>query len=476
MAPPVRPSRSLEGLERVIPPLSLSPKVPFSPRLFLNKPLPARPLPEEPECSAMWSDSSDSESTVDSIVSPSEPRDFEYPIFVGADDFDLVDHPAPSADPLPVPPLRTDIDLDIEIDELEELEDVASIAEDPPLSVSVSSSWSDTQHGRPVHWAQNRPGTSHYFREKKWDYFPELAPSTLQVGGRISPSTHSKRKKNLSALDFTKARYRWHSLDRTGLGGVRESIKTYVHRTLSRDSTETKSKEVARPSTAPMDRHIDEAGSTSILGTSLGSKVHIPHHSSLDDAPFRAISVSTVSTSASAYSTSTKANARVASLSASDYDNPNHHMYYPLHSPLSPVSPTAPNILRQKQLAVPLSPYQKYGSSIWETPKKSKKRGVQFPKYAKSLASPTLEPEAYPYPGLASGSAPNPSQISFANPTPPLSPPLKSQLLQNTRGAVKVLQRKKNESKEEKRRELLKAQIKFVGPVNPHTYGKDPWV
>jgi hypothetical protein len=67
----------------------------------------------------------------------------------------------------------------------------------------------------------------------------------------------------------------------------------------------------------------------------------------------------------------------------------------------------------------------------------------------------------------------NASQITFVNPTPPLSPPLKSQLLQNTRGAVKALQGK---SKEEKRRELLKAQIKFVGPVNPHTYGRDPWV
>ncbi|OGE54450.1 hypothetical protein PENARI_c006G06866 [Penicillium arizonense] len=474
MAPPVRPSRSLEGLERVIPPLSpLSPKTPFSPRLFLNKPLPAKPLPEEPEYSTMWSDSSDSESTVDSIASPSEPRDsVEYPIFVsGADDFDLMDHPAPAADPLPVTPLRTDnfeIDEIDELNEVDELDDVASIAEETPLSVSVSSSWSDTQYGRPVHWAQNRPGTSHYFREKKWDYFPELAPSTLQASGR----TNSKRRKNLSALDFAKAKYRWHSLDRTGLGGVRESIKTYVHRTLSRDGTENKAKEVTRPSTAPMDRHIDHAGSTSILGTSLGSKVYIPQHSSLDvDAPYRAISVSTASTSASAYSTSAGTNARVTSLSASDYDNPNHHMYYPLHSPLSPVSPTTPIIPRQKQLAVPMSPYQKYGSSIWETPKKSKKRGVQFPKYSKQPSSLTLRPEAYPYPG----SAPvmNASQITFVNPTPPLSPPLKSQLLQNTRGAVKALQGK---SKEEKRRELLKAQIKFVGPVNPHTYGRDPWV
>jgi hypothetical protein len=42
---------------------------------------------------------------------------------------------------------------------------------------------------------------------------------------------------------------------------------------------------------------------------------------------------------------------------------------------------------------------------------------------------------------------------------------------------VKVLQGRKNfESKEEKRRELLKAKIKLVGPVNPHTYGKDSWV
>src|SRR3954465_13065678 len=100
------------------------------------------------------------------------------------------------------------------------------------------------------------------------------------------------------------------------LGGRR----TFENSTLSRDGTENKAKEVARPSTAPMDRHIDHAGSTSILGTSLGSKGYIPQHSSLDvDAPFRAISVSTASTSASAYSTSTGTNARGTSLSASDY-------------------------------------------------------------------------------------------------------------------------------------------------------------
>jgi hypothetical protein len=30
-------------------------------------------------------------------------------------------------------------------------------------------------------------------------------------------------------LDFAKGKYRWHSLDRGGFGGVRDSIKTYVY-------------------------------------------------------------------------------------------------------------------------------------------------------------------------------------------------------------------------------------------------------
>lgn len=104
----------------MIPPtVEKQPFAPYTPtrsQLFLNKPLPAMPFEmEEPEYSGMWTDSDDEEeeeeedddddhsSAVDSIASPSESRHSteSYPIFVssGSDDFDLVDHSAPT-DPL----------------------------------------------------------------------------------------------------------------------------------------------------------------------------------------------------------------------------------------------------------------------------------------------------------------------------------------------------------------------------------------
>jgi hypothetical protein len=439
MAPPVRPSRSLEGLERVIPPLS--PNTPSTrSELFLNKPLPAKPLPEQPECSAMWSDSSDSdtESTLDSLTGPSEPRNSadSYPIFVssGCDFDDLVDHPAPSADQLlrlsPQPPHKRTDSIGINI---------PSIVE--PTTVSVSSSFSDTTYVRPPHWNQNRTGTNHYFREKKWDYFPELAPSALQASGRISPNMvapNHKTRKIGNPLDFAKGKYRWHSLDRGGFGGVRDSIKTYVHRTLSRDSTENK-KEPPRPATAPMDHHLNDVGGTL-------RKIVPAQQSSLalDTKVARATSVAT---------------------SSSEYDYTNHKFH--LQTPISPTSPTSlktPTTPRPKQLAVPLSPYQKHGSGSWESPKKSKKRNIQFPRYK---SSPVLDAEP------SSSSAPD---LSSANAASSLSPSWK-QSQHNTRGVFLGAKKKIVESKDDRRREFLKAQIKFVGPVNPHTYVRaDPWV
>ncbi|KGO71214.1 hypothetical protein PITC_062950 [Penicillium italicum] len=435
MAPPVRPSRSLEGLERVIPPLS--PQNPISTRsdLFLNKPLPAKPLPEEPECSAVWSDSSesDTESTLDSITG-SEPRHSadSYPIFVssGSDFDDLVDHPAPSPQ---LPPHKRTDSIDINIP--------PSIVEP---SVSVASSFSDTQYGHPSHWTQNRTGTNHYFREKKWDYFPELAPSALQATDRISPNMvapNNKPRKMGNPLDFTKGKYRWHSLDRGGLGGMRDSIKTYVHRTLSRDSTADSKKEIPRPATAPMDHHLNDVGGT------LGSRAPTPQLSTL-----------ALDTNAAARATS------VATSSSSEYDYTNHKFH--LQTPISPTSPTSvstPTTSRPKQLAVPLSAYQKHGPVIWESPN-PKKRNVQFPRYKSSPGSAAEQ---------SSSSAPN---LSYANATPSLSPPRK-QSQNNTRGVFLGAKKKIADSKDERRREQLKAQIKLVGPVNPHTYVQaDPWV
>lgn len=415
----------------MIPPSS--PKSPFSPtrsELFLNKPLPSKPLPETPteEYSAMWSDTSENESnsTVDSVRSPTEPRNSteSYPIFVssGSDHLsDLVDHPTP-ADPDQRPHLSLD-------------PSPPSPSNDSPVSVSLS----EAQYGRPSHW---RTDTNHYFREKKWDFFPELAtPSALQASGRVSPGTRpGKTRKKDRRLNLAAKRRRWYSLDRAGLGltyGVRDSIRTYMHRTLSKDSMETKAKQPTRPATAPVYPPFDQRSfqrQNSKTGRCSSAEL---------TAQLRAMSLSTVSMN----------------------DMP--------ESPRSIRTQRSAPAPRQKHQAVPMSPYQKYGSSIWESPKKSKKRNVQMPRYSKQPAD------------IDTSSA----TFSHANPTPPLSPPFKLQLQQNTQSAVRVLQdgtshvlvaideakRKIIESRDERRRAALKSQIRLVGSVNPHTCLNDPW-
>lgn len=419
----------------------------------------------------MWSDSSDdednsddkSESSVDStIAGPSEPRTSteSYPIFVsGSDDYgDLVDHPAP-ADPSSHPDgvslglIRSSSPPTIAEESRSRTDSVQSLVEsvceseeeesETDSANNSTTSRSDAQYGRLSQWSQNRSGTNHYFREKKWDFFPELATPSAQAGqsslagGRTSPALRSvKSRKKDGRLNVSKSR-RWHSLDKAGLGlayGVRHSIKTYVHRTLSRDSTEAKAKEAPRPSTAPVD----------VLD---GHAFHRPEdikvtvHSDVN-IQLRTLSISTASTAS--------------------------------ETPPSPASPRS--FQRQKQLAVTMSNYQKYGPTIWEAPKKSKKKSSQKQLYTGTQSTPT---------------SPTAPQFSVANPTPPLSPPLKLQLQNGSREAVRVIQSGKSqvlfaldgakkrmaESKDERRREQLKAQIKLIGPVNPHTYMQaDPWV
>lgn len=470
MAPPARPSCSLEGLERVIPPtlpsLSPTPKQLLSSTrsLFLNKPLPDTP-PTEEYCTA-WSDTSDSEnesegeSTLDSVAGPSEPRNSTelYPIFVssGSDDFsDLVeedggdDHPADPAVPvhhdhhplsLGLGPSRPSPQRFLSKESRTDSNDSCGesvLSTSAPLSVTVS----EAQYGRPALWSQTRSGTNHYFREKKWDFFPELAtPSALQASGKVNPGVRSgKTKRKDGRLNLAAKRRRWQSLDRAGQGlahGVRDSIKTYVHRTLSRESTENKS---TRPATAPIDLPYDQrVFQQSESTTTFQSSATL-------DAQLRAMSLSTVSMN----------------------DMP--------ESPRSIRTQRSAPAPRQKQLAVPLSPYQRYGSAIWESPKKSKTRPLRMPRRSRKPADVDTSSTAF----------------TFANPTPPLSPPFKMQLQQNTHSAVRVLQggtshvlvaldgakKKIAESKDTRRRQALKSRIQLVGPIDPHDcLPDDPWI
>ncbi|KAL2829727.1 hypothetical protein BDW59DRAFT_141890 [Aspergillus cavernicola] len=436
-APPVRPSRSLEGLEKVVPPTL--PLAHTRSRLYLDKPLPNLPtrdlLPAELPLmtgSTAWSDDS-STTTVNSF----EDHDDEdghrrqssvstesYPVFVrsGSDDLaDFVDHPsvstldtAPSVDPYDKPGTS---------------------------SLALTTFLVEEDHYTPPpRWTPtHRVGPNHYFREKKWDFFPELAtPSALPQN---SPQNSRPRKKD-------SVRSRWISSDKPAAlaNDVRNSIRSYVQRRLSRNSLDKEPpKRAHRPTTAP----------------TLYTRVYTPSQQTAPSTSDRSDRRSSTVPQSPLYVGEKLAHLSVSPTGSSISDQS-----------LTPPKPTA--FRRKKHLAVPISPYQKYGAAIWGKSGKDKRisyrqsQRVRFPKYRK------------------------PAKDGFvSSATLPLTSPSRTHLHEGTRHAVKALQdgtshvlvaidgarKKMVGSKVDKKNTQLKSQIRLVGPVNPYTsYGADPWV
>ena len=460
LPPPMRPSRSLEGLEKVIPPKSSSNYPVSRTGLHLNKPLPAKPptpdiLPGRTGLSA-WSD----DSSIESFDVHSDPKDSteSFPIFVssGSDDLnDLVDPPPAIESTLDDP----DPDLDpvsVSVSDLDSDRDP-----DPPLdsplsarsSLALNAFISEERYGVSHHpsWGQNRAGANHYFREKKWDFFPELAtPSALSNSTFSYPAAAKGRKKdgnrlNLPGLDFGRNRSRWTS-ENTGLAiahGVRDSIRSYVSRTLSKG--ENKSKRPGRPVTAP-------SISPYKYGASHQSSSLTDHSTSIGGSSSRQNSLDTCG--------------EFGSLSISTNSSTNDHSDDTTQPPR-----------RRKPLAVPLSPYQKYGASIWDKSGGPKKvnhghHQVRFPKQSKNIPSRKPKHEA-----LFSSSAPS---LSLPHSPTHIQRDYVKALHEGTshvRGALDDAKRRMSASKASRRREQLKSQIKLVGPVNPYTHTRvDPWL
>jgi hypothetical protein len=236
---------------------------------------------------------------------------------------------------------------------------------------------------------------------------------------------------------------------------VRDSIRSYVHRTLSKRSAEKdKPKRQGRPATAPSFYPPEYATSQ---GTATSGD-HFYYGTSREESSpvemdnrMRNLSISTASTTSERWVESPKP--------------------IPVH--------------RTKQLAVPITPYQKYGAAIWDKSGGTKTVSyrpngqVKFPKHQRNI-----------YPSSTQKSK---SSTDFtSNPTAPLSPPVRAVIQQNTREAIRVLhdgttqvldvldeaKKKVIGSSVDRRRNQLKSQIRLIGPVNPYTtYGRvDPWI
>ncbi|PLB52671.1 hypothetical protein P170DRAFT_472562 [Aspergillus steynii IBT 23096] len=430
-APPVRPSRSLEGMERVVPPES-----PARPSLKLDKPLPdlpSKPLPATPsmEASTAWSDDS---SLADSFESrrPSNASTGSYPVVVRSpsDDLaELVDHSSAA--------------------NLDRSSPVEPFVKPRPAPLTFAAVSQDRyQSSQP--WTPNRSRPNHYFREKKWDFFPELAiPSELPPKSPKFPSKQRKKdasRLNLGTFDFSKKGNRWNSTERSGLTlahDMRKSIRSYVQQRISKHSVDKEKAKRARPATAPSE-YVQKCHPT--------PRVPSSNYSDDESIAFQNNDIdSTEKLTRLSMSTTSSAEERV--------------------KPLKPVA-----FQRRKQLAVPMSPYQKYGAAIWEKSGREKRisyrqsQNVRFPRYQKSPSSP--KPEA-------------------TNTTPPLSPPPRSPAQQIPRDYMKALQggtsqvlvaakQKMTGARVDRKRMELKSQIRLVGPVSPqNSYereGVDPWI
>ncbi|KAL3464448.1 hypothetical protein BJX64DRAFT_97220 [Aspergillus heterothallicus] len=435
-APPVRPSRSLEGLEKVVPPGTLSAS---RSRLHLDKPLPDLPTND---CSTgeipfmagttAWSDDS---STVNSFEDHDDDDELDrrqssvstasYPVFVrsGSDDLvGFVDHPSvspldrtPSVDPYDKPGTS---------------------------SLAYTSFLAEDRYSPPPHWVPiNRTGPNHYFREKKWDFFPELAtPSALPQN---SPHNLPPRPRKKDSM-----RTRWMSTDKGAAlaNDVRNSLRSLVQRRLSRNSMDKdKPRRSNRPTTSPeyIRQHTPPQRVSPTNDWSDYGSTAVLENSEYTHQKFAHLSISPTGSSLSDESL---------------------RLQQPTLSP------------RIKQLAVPISPYQKYGASIWDKSGKEKRisyrqsQRVRFPKYRKAQVKKGF----------------------VTSPTPPLSPVSRTPFQQGTRHCVRAWQdgtshmlvaidntrKKMAGAKVDRRRSQLKSKIRLVGPVNPYTsYGKDdPWM
>lgn len=501
----MNPSRSLDGLENFVPPtspLSLAGRPYY---LQPNKPLPEKPLPETPAIMSYYSTAlSNDASTINSSswCSSRESSRYStdsYPIFVSSGSEDEVDqdYPLPPsgsegvgkvndlASPSAIPaPLGAFLDSDDDDDDVYESNSDKSNDEnedDEPYGPGIRHTITD--------WTPNRYGPNHYFREKKWDFFPELAtPSALPNGTWPSPrpasalQNHSKSfsKRNLSAFDLKKLNRNRGNSTTTGslalANNVRNSIRNAVQRTLAKPTLLDKEKE----------KHRREPRPSTAQRTAIDSTDRSGGASSASKPPRSYEDVFSASERMRSFSISTRAGTMGRSSSSS--------------------SPRSAPPQRSKQLAVPLSPYQKYGAAIWEKRQNdpaaanstTKLRQVQSSRYYQNNCrwSSSLLSSA----SSSSSSSNHSTHLgkTQSNPVLPVSvsvsPPLRSQVQRSTREYARALQdgtsymlealdiarRRVVDARTDRRRAQLKAQIRLVGPVNPYTVtvynGGDPWM
>lgn len=533
--PPVKLSQSLKGLEQVIPPTSplvLSSPLSLTGRpyyLQLDKPLPEKPLPNTPPSmgysdSMAWSNSN-ATSTLDSgsRYSGQESSRYSsdsYPVVVRTGSEYGVERPysgasgdvgkgellSPAA-PAPLvtrhspDPLGAFLDSDNEEnDVLGDLEDLEAWNDDDDYNDHhLDARWSQIRHTA-TDFTQARNDNSHYFREKKWDFFPELAPvAGMSKRPCRQASAVQSKKRDTSAFDLRRTRANTFTGAPALASNVRDSIRSVVQKTLklSLEKEKEKRRREPRPSTAK--RAAASMSDFSDSTTSSTSSKSIKSKSKSKQRPERSDYLYAIQKPQPPYKENVSIATRFRSLSMSSGSSG------AMGSPRS--APPHHGLAYPKQLAVPLSPYQKFGTAIFDksstpsipsTPASTSTQPHNHNRFYQtqprtrrwSLSSPTA---SYTSTSTTSYITTNSSTLNLnltatqSYPEIPTSPPLRSQLQRGTkalhdgtnymRDALDGAKRKVVDARMDRRRAQLKAQIRLIGPVNPYTtYGRvDPW-
>ncbi|KAJ5116018.1 hypothetical protein N7456_000366 [Penicillium angulare] len=360
-------------------------------------------------------------------------------------------------------------------------------------------------YGRPLQWSDNRVDSahaSHYFREKKWDYFPELA--TPQDSGRSSPSSTKKGK---GARLNVSGKPKWYSIQPTKKqSGVRDSFMNYMQK-LSHHSKEEKEKEEENEKLQlqPQPQPIDVPRIHARRFTSPMGPLNAHPTDSIPEDEEETQELDEFHAQLKATSTSS---------SVSSYEKPRE----------------TPQIPRDRKSAFPSSTSRKHGSVSWQLPAKNKMRSSQPPpalssqppSAMKKSSLPSAMRQSQPPPPVRQSTAPMPdtrrsntvswqlpAKSKMRNSEPPPMPSFKSNRgsqsmvpssrpvysktprpqaqsqesktpLASKRSTLSAFSAKKKLSSEdaaERRREEIRSRIKLIGSVNPHLCKpqKDPW-
>ncbi|KAJ9206903.1 hypothetical protein DTO021D3_1639 [Paecilomyces variotii] len=426
--PPVKPSKSLEGLEVVVPPGTFFISQSDISVDILNKPLPAKPLPETPERSSSLSSQDSLLETFIYRTSTETTDDSHIPVASDPYDYSTVLTRPATAGALSTRP------------------SLGQLSRDKVSSLSLKAFMTQERFGGDIH-ARIKAGP--YFREKKFDFFPELAtPSGLQAATYSGRSHGLKRRLRgrkspvslPASLEFGRSGSRWLSSENKALllgHGIRDSIRSCMQKTASRKKSHDQ--KTQRPNVKSNHPYAQRGAYHAVDSKSLYEDSESGLQQNFVDVyhRMRTLPISPGTSSGSSFSSSRSRTLVTQS---------------------------------SRQQLYPTESYEDYGF----------KAGGDLLLYRRASYSKGSNDTVPRHPRRTSSMI-EMRQCTCINPTPPLTQPRSTQLQQQTQQYVKALhsgtsqmisaldgaKKKLMETRADRRRAELKKQIKMVGPVDP---------